>query len=97
MDDERQDSGAIPTVGALDTCADVGPHCLIRGFRAALFTCWTCLAGVEHLRSADAGADPQFLFSGKYQLQVDHIYSPLFLGRRDGLCACWHSEPMGPA
>ena len=30
MDDACSDSGAIPTVGALDTFADVGPHCLIR-------------------------------------------------------------------
>jgi hypothetical protein len=81
MDDKRQDSGAIPTVGALDTCADVGPHCLIRGFRASLSTCRTCLAGVEYLRPADVGADPQFLFSGEHQFQGDHRYSPLFMGR----------------
>ena len=80
MDDTRQDSGAIRTVGALDTCADVDPHCLIRGFRAPLFTCRTCLDGVEYLRPADIGADPQFHFSREHQLQGDHRYSPLFLG-----------------
>ena len=31
MDDACSDSGAIPTVGALDIFADVGPNCLIRG------------------------------------------------------------------
>ena len=38
----------------------------------------TSLAGVEYLRPADAGFDPQFPFSCKYQLQGDHRHSPLF-------------------
>ena len=81
MDDKRHDSGAIPTVGALDTCADVDPHCLIRGFRAALSACRKSMAGVGYLRPADVSADPQFHFSGEHQLQGDHRYSPLFLGK----------------
>ena len=31
IDDPCSDSGAIPTVGTLDTCVGLGPHCLNHG------------------------------------------------------------------
>ena len=53
----------------------------LRRFRATLSTRRTIVAGVEHLRPADSGADSQFHFSGEYQLQQDHRHPPLFVGR----------------
>ena len=65
--------------GALDTCARVGAHALIRCFRAALSACRTSMAGVEHLRSANAGIDPQFQFSRQYQFSGNHRPSPVLV------------------
>ena len=66
MDDECPDGGAVPGFDTLDTCARVGADPVIPGFRATLSARRTSLAGVEHLRPADARTDPQFYFSGEY-------------------------------
>ena len=63
---------AIRIIGTLDTCAHVGPHAVVCGFRATLSTRRTSLVSLEYLRPADAGADPQFHFSGEYQFHRDH-------------------------
>src|SRR5438034_271407 len=97
MDDPCQNGGAIPTVDALDTCADVGAHPVVRGFRATLSACRASVAGVEHLRSADIYTDPQFQLSAGYQFQNNNRHSALFVGRRDGVGARWCTESMGIA
>jgi len=43
---------------------------------------------------ADVSADHQFI-SVSIQLQGDHRYSPLFLGKCDRRCACRHPNPWG--
>src|SRR6516162_9568501 len=97
MDAKCADGGAIRTADALDPCAGVGAHAIVRRFCPTLSTCRASLAGVEHLRAAYAGVDSQFHFSREYQLQVDYRHPPLFVGRPDSLSACRHPESMGSA
>src|SRR6516162_9610112 len=97
MDAECDDGGAISTVNALDPCAGVGPHDIIRRVCSTLSACRTTVAGVEHLRPADGGANSQFHFSCEYQLQQDHRHPPLSLGWRYYFTAPWCPEPVGSA
>ena len=59
-DDACRDSRAIRSSRALDTCACVGAHCLVRRFRATLSPRRTAMARVEYLRLADTGVNSQF-------------------------------------
>src|SRR5215471_12246633 len=95
MDAECEDSGAISTVNALDPCAGVGPHDILRRVCSILSARRTTMARLEHLRLADGGANSQFHFSCKYQLQQDHRHPPLFLGWRYYFIASRRSEPVG--
>src|SRR5258708_38276946 len=96
MYEECRDGRAIPSFGTLDTCARVCAYAVIRGLRATLSPCRTSMAGVEHLRPADARTDPQFHFSGKYQFPGNYRHPPLLMGRRDNLCARRPTEFPGP-
>src|SRR5439155_20304211 len=58
------------TFDTLDTSACLGPHYLVRCFRAALSSYRTSMVGVEYLRRANAGIDPQFQFSCYYKFLV---------------------------
>src|SRR5262245_59503392 len=95
MDAERDNGGTISTAHALDPCAGVGAHGILRRFCSTLSTRRTTVAGVEYLRPADARVDSQFYFSSKYQLRPDYRHPPLRLGRRDHFSASWRPEPMG--
>src|SRR5262245_46454660 len=95
MDAEFQDRWAIPGVDALDTCAHVGAHAVVRGFRATLSARRTSLAGLEYLRPADPSADPQFHFPREHQFQRDYRHPPVFMGWADGLDSGRNSESVG--
>src|SRR5438046_9276506 len=87
MDGECPDGRAIRSFATLDTSARMCAHALVRGFRATLSPRRTTMAGVEHLRPSDTSIDPQFYFSGEYQFPDNYRHPPLFMGRRDCLCA----------
>src|SRR5437763_7278124 len=97
MDAERDDGGAISTADALDPCAGVGAHGILRRFCSALSTRWTTVAGVEHLRPADAGVDSQFHVSREYRFHEDYRYPAPCVGWRCHLSACRGPESMGSA
>src|SRR5215472_727935 len=97
MDGEFQDSGPVRTVGTLGPRADVGAHAVVCGLRTALSTRGTTLVSVEYLRLADAGADPQFHFSHRYQFHGDYRHPPVFVGWADGLSSGRNSKSVGPA
>ena len=95
MDDECPDGGAVPGFDTLDTCARVGADPVIPGFRATLSARRTSMAGVEHLRHADARTDPQFHFSGEYQFPGNYRHPPLPMGRRHRFSARRRAESVG--
>src|SRR5690349_1384555 len=97
MDAEFQNDGPIRTVDTLDTCAHVGAHAVLCGFRATLSTRRASLVGLEYLRPSDPGVDPQFHFSGKYQFHRDYRDPSVFMGWPIGLSSRGGFEPVGSA
>src|SRR5207302_3490869 len=95
MDDECPDGRAIRSFVTLDTCARMGAHAVVRGFRATLSPRRTSMAGVEHLRPADARTHPQFHFSGEYQFPGNYRHPPLPMGRRHRFSARRRTESVG--
>jgi hypothetical protein len=90
------DSRAIRSARALDTCARVGPPALVCGIRATLPARGTTLAGLEHLRCADPGADCQFHPYAEHQFpEAQGHLPPRVVGRRDGLVARRRAESLG--
>ncbi len=66
----------------------VGPFAFLAGDRVARRICatlsagWPTMAGVDSLRVADAGADPQFFPLAEYQLPRDHRPAASPISRR---------------
>ena len=74
--------GRYEATRALDTCASVGAHCLLREFRAALSPRRTTMARVEYLRPADTGVNSQFRSYAESELPPNNKPSSVLVGER---------------